>query len=146
MDFCMGIHVCPASRSFKCDYGICIPQRMVCDGTYNCLDATDEVVCARKPCPADRPFKCLSGLCISMNQVYLPTCGAPLSLLPLLCTVRWGNVNLVLPFCCHSDLKQTTVLPGSKSPPGTQPGDPPMLNLPLWFSMLNLCPLLVQFS
>lgn len=69
-EFCKTINVCSPGRSFKCDYGICLPEQMVCDGNIQCLDATDELVCVRKPCPADRPFKCLSGLCISMDQVY----------------------------------------------------------------------------
>ena len=58
-------------RPFKCDYGVCLGERMLCDGLYNCLDATDELLCTgQKACPAERPFKCLiDGLCISHDKV-----------------------------------------------------------------------------
>lgn len=69
LDYCSRVHNCPDSQPFKCDYGICIPEKMLCDGSYNCLDASDELVCAKRSCPADRPYKCLSGLCISMDKV-----------------------------------------------------------------------------
>lgn len=69
LEYCNHVHNCPETHPFKCDYGICIAERMLCDGSYNCLDATDELVCGRRSCPVDRPFKCLSGLCISMDKV-----------------------------------------------------------------------------
>lgn len=71
LDYCSHVHNCPETHPFKCDYGICISERMLCDGSYNCLDATDELVCGRRSCPAERPFKCLNGLCISMDKVQL---------------------------------------------------------------------------
>lgn len=69
LDYCSRVHTCPSSLPFKCDYGICIAEKMMCDGSYNCLDASDELVCPKRSCPADRPFKCLSGICISMDKV-----------------------------------------------------------------------------
>lgn len=80
LDFCSRVHVCPSTRPFKCDYGKCIAEKMLCDGSYNCLDATDELVCngvkdgcddgsdenncTAVPCPPGRNFKCSNGRCI----------------------------------------------------------------------------------
>ncbi|CAL4248838.1 unnamed protein product, partial [Meganyctiphanes norvegica] len=69
LGYCSRNHRCPATLPFKCDYGICIPERMMCDGSFNCLDASDELLCAKTACPADRSFKCNNGQCIEMAKV-----------------------------------------------------------------------------
>lgn len=69
LGYCSRNHRCPETLPFKCDYGICIPERMMCDGKFNCLDASDELLCAKTACPADRSFKCENGQCIEESKV-----------------------------------------------------------------------------
>ena len=45
---------CPAA--FKCPKSYCIPNRLVCDGTWDCLDGWDEKDCSNFVCPG--MFRC----------------------------------------------------------------------------------------
>lgn len=69
LNYCYRMHRCSGDKSFKCDYGVCVENSAVCDGTYNCLDGSDEILCGRTACPVARPFKCSNGECIKIDTV-----------------------------------------------------------------------------
>ncbi len=55
---------------FRCDNGVCIPKRYVCDGHADCDNKEDEENCPgmRQPCTPNE-FRCRSnGMCLSMEK------------------------------------------------------------------------------
>ncbi|KAI3376307.1 hypothetical protein L3Q82_016416, partial [Scortum barcoo] len=57
--------VCGGKDHFLCATGICIPQKLVCNGYNDCDDWSDETHCM---C-ADGKFRCNTGRCLSPNLV-----------------------------------------------------------------------------
>ncbi|XP_014871842.1 atrial natriuretic peptide-converting enzyme isoform X1 [Poecilia latipinna] len=53
--------VCGGKDNFLCATGICVPQKLVCNGYNDCDDWSDETHCE---CP-DEEFRCNTGRCLS---------------------------------------------------------------------------------
>lgn len=50
---------------FRCHNGICINQKLVCDGDNACVDQSDEKACK---CQSSE-FKCPDGKCLSVKNL-----------------------------------------------------------------------------
>jgi hypothetical protein len=65
---------CP-EYTFRCLYGGCIHQEVVCDGIKDCIDATDEDpdLCAAMNCEGKKcsQYKCRLIICDFRNQLNL---------------------------------------------------------------------------
>ncbi|CAK6978865.1 atrial natriuretic peptide-converting enzyme [Scomber scombrus] len=57
--------VCGGKEYFLCATGICVPQKLVCNGYNDCDDWSDETHCV---CTDDK-FRCNTGRCLSPAQV-----------------------------------------------------------------------------
>ncbi|XP_028821861.1 atrial natriuretic peptide-converting enzyme-like isoform X2 [Denticeps clupeoides] len=55
--------LCSVSDSFLCATGICVPQKLVCNGYNDCDDWSDEADCS---C-ADGEFVCVTGRCVTSD-------------------------------------------------------------------------------
>ncbi|XP_062871418.1 atrial natriuretic peptide-converting enzyme isoform X2 [Trichomycterus rosablanca] len=55
--------VCGGSDSFLCMTGICVPQKLVCNGYNDCDDWSDEANCV---C-SDKEFSCGTGRCVNVS-------------------------------------------------------------------------------
>jgi hypothetical protein len=45
---CIYIDTCQPNLAFHCDFGRCIPLRLLCDEYQDCEDGTDETDCVNK--------------------------------------------------------------------------------------------------
>uniref|UniRef100_H2MXP1 Corin, serine peptidase n=1 Tax=Oryzias latipes TaxID=8090 RepID=H2MXP1_ORYLA len=56
---CSQFSVCGGKEHFLCATGICVPQKLVCNGFNDCDDWSDETHCC-----ADEEFRCNTGRCL----------------------------------------------------------------------------------